>query len=93
MRHKTFKREVALGLLFFIVYLALTGDIEVLEIITGPFVLFAMGSFGMDAIAKQISVGGKGRFRYDRDSEMGSDSPDSGDADRSGYSDSELHRK
>lgn len=87
---KTFKREVAIGLLFFIVYLALTGSVEVLEVVTGPFMLFCLGAFGMDAIAKQINVGKNRNGWMD---EMGGDSPDSGHPDRGGYSDSELRRK
>ena len=68
MNHiKTWKREVAVGLLGCLVLMAtnaLVGDfagyaatntIEVLKILAMPFVLFAMGAYGMDAYAKQVN--------------------------------------
>ena len=93
---KTFKREVAVGILVFLGYLAVTDSIPALEALAGPSFLFILGAFGMDAIAKQIQVGGRGRRRYyDPDSvdEVGSDSPDSDHASGGRYSDNELHRK
>ena len=91
---KTYKREVAVGLIVFVIYLALAGDVKVLEVVTGPFMLFAMAAFGFDSWAKQVS---RHPRRYDHDSdgmgEMGSDSTDRSDTDRGGYSDSELRRK
>lgn len=52
---KTLKREVAVVLLGFLLFLSIEGDnVEELRILTTPFVLFAMGAFGMDAYAKQV---------------------------------------
>ncbi len=59
---KTYKREVAVMLLSFWIYLCIraAGDPVVLEtakLATAPIFIFALGAFGLDAAAKQF--GGK----------------------------------
>lgn len=63
---KTWKREVALGLLAYCgalgVYVAATGSpsgLAVLQLWLPSSFLFAAGAFGLDALAKQLG-GGRG---------------------------------
>ena len=51
---KTYKREVGMVLLTYIMVLGWWGDFRVLEILTWPFVAFALGAFGIDSYAKQL---------------------------------------
>jgi len=61
MMAKTYKREVALGMLVFLGVLFLAGifNEEVLgiaEYLTTPVFLFATAAFGIDAYAKQVTT-------------------------------------
>lgn len=53
---KTWKREVALGLLGFIFYLGFTGSVEVLEIVIWPFMLYVGAAYGMEWASKQTTL-------------------------------------
>lgn len=58
---KTYKREVAVGMLLFLAGLFLAGiifpetlAIEAAKFLTTPIMLFASGAYGLDALAKQL---------------------------------------
>jgi len=53
---KTYKREAAIVVLFYLFYLGLYGRIEVVEILAWPFMLFIGASFGMDWAGKQTEL-------------------------------------
>jgi hypothetical protein len=53
---KTYKREVAVILLFYLAYLGLYGRVEVLEVIVWPFMLFVGAAFGMEWASKQTNL-------------------------------------
>jgi len=50
---KTYKREVATALLTLLGYVVVIGNVEVLEVIVWPFMVFAGAAFGMDWAGKQ----------------------------------------
>ena len=49
---KTFKREVAVLLLIWLVYLVETKDVEIIQVLVWPIFSFAAASFGFDAYGK-----------------------------------------
>ena len=49
---KTFKREVAVVLLIWLVYVVETKDVEIVEVLVWPIFSFAAASFGFDAYGK-----------------------------------------
>jgi len=51
---KTFKREVALGILLFLGYVVLTDDVEMVKVLIWPSITFAGACFGFDSYAKQL---------------------------------------
>ena len=53
---KTYKRETAIVILFYLGYLGLYGRIEVLEILAWPLMLFVSAAFGMDWAGKQTEL-------------------------------------
>lgn len=53
---KTYKREVGMILLVYIMVLGWFGDFRVLEVLAWPFVVFALGAFGIDSYAKQMNT-------------------------------------
>ena len=53
---KTYKREVGMILLVYIMALGWFGDFRVLEVLAWPFVVFALGAFGIDSYAKQVTT-------------------------------------
>lgn len=53
---KTYKREVGLILLIYIMVLGWAGDFRVLEVLAWPFVVFALGAFGIDSYTKQMNI-------------------------------------
>lgn len=53
-RKKTWKREVAILLLLWLVYLSIFGSIEVLSLVVWPVFAFAVGAFGIDEYSKNI---------------------------------------
>lgn len=50
---KTYKREVATGLLILMGYISVIGNAEILQIIIWPIMLFASAAFGLDWAWKQ----------------------------------------
>lgn len=52
MTRKTFKREVAIALLIWLVYLVETKDAEIIEILVWPIFSFGAAAFGFDAYGK-----------------------------------------
>ena len=53
---KSYKRETALLLVFYIFYIGVAGDFRVLEVVIWPFMLFVGGAFGMEWAAKQTNL-------------------------------------
>ena len=49
---KTFKRELAVVLLIWLVYVVETKDVEIVEVLVWPVFSFAAASFGFDAYGK-----------------------------------------
>ena len=68
---KTFKRELAVVLLLWLVYLVETKDINIVEILVWPVFSFAAAAFGYDAYGKlqQGSSKPSHRWRSQRSSE------------------------
>lgn len=62
---KTFKREVAVSLLLWLVYIVEVKDVQVIEVLVWPIFSFAAAAFGFDQYAKlqrkspQSSNGGR----------------------------------
>ena len=62
MTQKTYKRETAAALLGILIGFGAWGAygnpaaIEVAKLLALPFVLFGMGAFGLDAVAKQLQA-------------------------------------
>lgn len=48
IKNKTWKREVAAGLLAFLCYVAYTGDVEMAKVLVYPFTAFAALAYGLD---------------------------------------------
>jgi len=63
---KTYKRETAIAVLFYIFYLGLYGRIEVLEVLAWPFMLFIGAAFGMDWAVKQTDLTTKRETKNDQ---------------------------
>tara|TARA_R100000541_G_scaffold58337_1_gene69430 strand:- start:643 stop:816 length:174 start_codon:yes stop_codon:yes gene_type:complete len=53
LKDKTYKREVAVGLLLGLGYLTFMDNLEMVKIVVWPIIGFAAGAFGIDAI-KQL---------------------------------------
>lgn len=53
-KQKTYKREIAVVLLIYIMVTGYIGDFRVLEVVTWPFLVYVMAAFGFDAYTKQI---------------------------------------
>ena len=68
---KTFKRELAVVLLLWLVYLVETKDINIVEILVWPVFSFAAAAFGYDAYGKlqQGSAQSSYRWRSERSSQ------------------------
>lgn len=67
IKKKTWKREIAVSLLIFLGYLAVTGGVAALEILVVPCFFFVYMAFGMEAVAKQILP----KFQEDVDYNLG----------------------
>jgi hypothetical protein len=52
MREKTFKREVALLCLVWLVYIVETKDVEVINVLAWPIFSYVAAAFGFDAFGK-----------------------------------------
>lgn len=55
-KNKTWKRELATGMILFLGYLALVGSIEALAILTPPVFIFVLGAFGMEWASRQTGL-------------------------------------
>lgn len=53
---KTYKREVAVVALAYLMYLGLIGSVAVLEVLVWPFMLFVGAAFGMSWASSQTSI-------------------------------------
>lgn len=49
---KTFKREVAIALIIWLIYLVEVKDVSIVEILVWPIFSFAAAAFGFDAYGK-----------------------------------------
>lgn len=52
MKNKTFKREVAIALFLWLVYVVEFKDAKIIEILVWPIFSFAAAAFGFDAYGK-----------------------------------------
>lgn len=52
--NKTFKREIALALLLWLVYVVEVKDVAIVEVLVWPIFAFLGASFGLDAYSKQL---------------------------------------
>lgn len=52
---KTFKREIAVALLLWLVYVVEVKDVSVIEVLVWPIFAFLGAAFGLDAWGKQLS--------------------------------------
>lgn len=68
---KTYKRELAVALLIWLMYVVETKDVSVVEVLVWPVFTFAAAAFGFDQYAKlqQTSSGSTDRGRSQRSSE------------------------
>lgn len=53
---KTYKREIAVMLLIWVVYIVETKDASIIQIIVWPVFTFAAGAFGIDWYGKSVGV-------------------------------------
>ncbi len=51
---KTFKREIAVALLLWLIYVVEVKDVSVVEVIIWPIFAFLGAAFGLDSYAKQL---------------------------------------
>lgn len=49
---KTFKRELGLALIFWLVYIVETKDVQIIEILVWPIFTYVSAAFGIDAYGK-----------------------------------------
>lgn len=52
--HKTFKREVAIALLLWLVYVVEVKDVTIVEVLVWPIFAFLGAAFGLDSYSKQL---------------------------------------
>lgn len=55
IRHRTYKREVAVVMLLGLAGIIYLGDVEMVKIMVWPIVGFAAAAFGLDAVGSQWS--------------------------------------
>lgn len=56
---KTYKRELAIVLLVWLVYIVETKDVSVVQIVVWPVFTVVAGAFGIDWYGKSVGVRGK----------------------------------
>ena len=68
---KTFKRELAVILLFWLIYIVEVKEVEIVEVLVWPIFSFAAAAFGFDQYAKlqQGSTKSSHRGRSERSSQ------------------------
>lgn len=54
-RKKTFKRELAVVLLVWLMYVVEVKDVSIIEVLVWPIFAFAGAAFGFDSFSKQLS--------------------------------------
>jgi hypothetical protein len=59
MTPKTYKREIAILLLLWLVYIVETKDVETIQILVWPIFTFSALAFGMDWFGKSAGVRSK----------------------------------
>ena len=52
--NKTFKREIAIALLLWLVYVVEVKDVAIIEVLVWPVFAFLGAAFGLDAYSKQL---------------------------------------
>lgn len=52
--NKTFKREIAIALLLWLVYVVEVKDVSIIEVLVWPVFAFLGAAFGLDAYSKQL---------------------------------------
>jgi hypothetical protein len=50
---KSYKREIAVILLAYLMYLGWNDQVSVLEVLSWPFMIYVLGAFGLDSYNKQ----------------------------------------
>lgn len=53
-RKKTFKRELAVALLVWLMYVVEVKDVSIIEVLVWPIFAFAGAAFGFDSFSKQL---------------------------------------
>jgi len=51
-RNKTWKEELSIGIVMYLMYLGAVGAVGPLEVLVWPFMFFVTASFGMDTFNK-----------------------------------------
>lgn len=51
-RNKTWKEELSIGIVMYLMYLGFVGAVGPLEVLVWPFMFFVTASFGMDEFSK-----------------------------------------
>lgn len=64
MAKKTYKRELAIALLIWLIYVVEVKDVTVVEVLVWPIFAFVGAAFGFDAYSKQLW--GKSSESFDR---------------------------
>ena len=57
-QNKTYKREVAVGLVIWLIWLAEAGNIAALTVVAWPVFLFLGAAYGMEWASKQTNIVG-----------------------------------
>ena len=57
-QNKTYKREVAVGLVIWLIWLAEAGNIAALTVVAWPVFLFLGAAYGMEWASKQTTIVG-----------------------------------
>jgi hypothetical protein len=62
---KTYKREIAVVLLAYLMYLGFVDNYRVLEVVVWPFMVYVLAAFGFDSYNKQ-TLKSSSHDRFDR---------------------------
>lgn len=74
--NKTLKRELAVALLLWLVYVVETKDASIVEVLVWPIFSYVAAAFGFDAFSKQLQRSEPTEFSDGRRSQRGSEYPD-----------------
>lgn len=61
---KTFKREIAVALLLWLIYVVEVKDVSIVEVLVWPIFAFLGAAFGLDAYSKQLQQSLKSTDRW-----------------------------